>query len=136
MTITLPSHKARAAGRPRLGLAWVTWRQQRATLLTLAGLAGALAAVMLAAGLRGHALYPAFVENHCLQAAGPGVTQMSSAPICRQLGSEFPGIGGPFYLLSGHGAVVVDGSFLNSYPADVTLALAAVTVVLIRRSST
>ncbi|HEY2522394.1 MAG TPA: hypothetical protein VGJ19_19945 [Streptosporangiaceae bacterium] len=125
MTITLPFQKARAASRPRFGLAWVTWRQQRATLLTLAGLAGALAAVMLAAGLRGHALYPTFVKNHCLQVAGPGVTEVSASQICRQLGSEFPGIGGPFYLLFGHTAVVLDGSFLDSYPADVTLALLA-----------
>jgi hypothetical protein len=125
MTITLRGNKARASSRPRFGLAWVTWRQQRATLLVLAGLAGAVAAVMLAAGLRGHALYPAFVKNHCLQVAGPGVTEVSSSLICRQLGGQFPGIGGPFYLLSGHTAVVVNGSFLNSYPTDMTLALLA-----------
>ena len=67
MTATLP-------GRARLGLGWVTWRQQRGTLLALGGLAGSLSAVMLAAGLRGHAIYPAFVHNHCAPVTRLGVT--------------------------------------------------------------
>ena len=125
MTISLPRKDAGAMATPRFGLARVTWRQQRATLLGLGGLAGALAAAMLAAGLRGHALYPAFARNHCLPVPVSGLTEVPTSPICRQLGGQFPGIGGPFYQSFGHTTVVLGNGFVDFYPDDLTLALLA-----------
>ena len=124
MTVSLPRPDTGAVpGTPRFGLARVTWRQQRATLLTLGGLAVALAAFMLAAGLRGHALYPAYIRGHCDPTMTPGLIAQAAAPNCRQLGSQFPWLGYPFN--AQETVLVMRGNFLNSYPNEVTLAMLA-----------
>lgn len=124
MTISLPREGTPATtDEPRFGLVRVTWRQHRATLLTLGGLAAALAAFMLAAGLRGHTLYPAYIRNHCGPTVAPGLIVRAASPSCRQLGSQFPWLGYPFN--TREEVLVLGSNFLNSYPNEVTLAMLA-----------
>jgi hypothetical protein len=123
MTISLHRKDGGAAVAPRFGLARVTWRQQRATLLALGGLAAALAAVMLAAGLRGHTLYPAYIRDHCGPTVGPGLIERTASPSCSRLGGQFPWLGYPFD--ARETVLVLGGNFLNSYPNEVTLAMLA-----------
>lgn len=73
------------AGRRPSGLArlaWVTWRQHRAALAGLGAVSVVLAAVMLAAALRGQAQYAAQVRDHC-----QGSRQLAR---CRPLLGNFP----------------------------------------------
>jgi hypothetical protein len=103
------------------GLIWVAWRQDRGTLLALAGLAVALAAVMLVAGWRGRVLAPALVRNHCLPSVSSGSTVITLSSTCGRLGTEFPGLAGFF----GRTALVLTGNFVDYYPTDLMLALLA-----------
>ena len=51
---------------PLTRLGWVTWRQHRATLISLAVFAGLIATYMLIAGLKVHHLYSTAVRDGCV----------------------------------------------------------------------
>ena len=97
--------RRRLLPRSLTSLAWVVWRQHRATLCWLGGLFLAVAAGMLIAGIAAHRLYGAAVQHGC-------PAQSSWTPLCRQLL-------GPFAT-----------GWLAGYPSQVILAMQAVPVIV------
>jgi hypothetical protein len=83
--LTLPAQPGQdTAPRPLpwRRMAWVTWRQQRATLISVPAVLGAVAVFLVVAGLKVHHDYAALV--HC-----PLVNGQNESQACVQLSSHF-----------------------------------------------
>jgi hypothetical protein len=83
--LTMPAQPGQGAGPrplPWRRMAWVTWRQQRATLISVPAVLAAVAVFLVVVGLKVHHDYAALV--HC-----PLVGGQNESQACQQLFSDF-----------------------------------------------